>query len=177
VKRANGTAKARARAKRALELDPNLADAHSVQGTVLRAIALNYAAAETEYRHALELAPQNVNAIGNLANLIANLGRLDEAVALLQQAITLDPLRATLHFNLAVNLIALDRYDEAEAALREAIELQPKSSENYLYLAIIQILRGKPAAAVELAKQETDPLWHSRWPTLPTATGPRPTRP
>jgi hypothetical protein len=30
-----------------------------------------------------------------------------------------------------------------------------------LYLAIIQILRGKPAAAVELAKQETDPLWRT----------------
>ena len=106
MKRANGTAKARASAKRALELDPNLADAHSVQGTVLRAIALNYAAAETEYRHALELALQNVNAIGNLANLIANLGRLDEAVALLQQAITLDPLRATvlLRNSLSVSL-------------------------------------------------------------------------
>ena len=30
-----------------------------------------------------------------------------------------------------------------------------------MYLAIIQILRGKPAAALELAKQETDPLWRT----------------
>ena len=39
--------------------------------------------------------------------------------------------------------------------------MQPQSSTNYLYLATIQILRGKPGAAVELAKQETDPFWRT----------------
>ena len=63
--------------------------------------------------------------------------------------------------NLALYLTALGRYDEAEAALRKAIELQPQSAQNYTRLAIIQILRGKPGAAVELAKQETDPFWRT----------------
>ena len=92
---------------------------------------------------------------------MAALGRFDEAVALMQRAIVLDPLRSQSHFNLAVFLIALGRYDEAEAALHKAIELQPQSGQNYAYLAIIQILRGKPGAAVELAKQETDPFWRT----------------
>ena len=63
--------------------------------------------------------------------------------------------------NLASHLTALGRYDEAEAALRKAIELQPQSATNYAQLAIIQILRGKSGAAVELAKQETDPFWRT----------------
>ncbi len=36
--------------------------------------------------------------------------------------------------------------------------MQPQAATNYLLLAWIQILRGKPAAAVELAKKETDPF-------------------
>src|SRR6266487_4114728 len=51
--------KARASAQSALELDPNLADAHLAQGWVLRSLDFNFAAAEAEYRRAVELAPQN----------------------------------------------------------------------------------------------------------------------
>ena len=68
---------------------------------------------------------------------------------------------AASHFNLALYLTALGRYDEAEAALRKAIELQPQSAQNYMWLAVIQILRGNSGAAVELAKQETDPFWRT----------------
>ena len=52
-------AKARASAKSALDLDPNLADSHLAQGVVLMNIDFNFAEAEAEYRRALELAPQN----------------------------------------------------------------------------------------------------------------------
>ena len=93
--------------------------------------------------------------------LLSELGRFDEAVALMQRAIAIDPLRATFHINLALDLIALGRYDEAEAALRKAIELQPQAARATYRLAMIQILRGKPGAAVELAKQETDPFWRT----------------
>jgi TolB-like protein/Flp pilus assembly protein TadD len=154
-------AKARASAQNALALDPNLSEAHLAQATVLSEIDFNFAAAETEYRRALELAPQNPAVISNLGNLTSTLGRLDEAVALQQRAITLEPLRSGSHFNLAIYLTALGRYDEAEAALRKAIELQPQSSQNYCYLAMVQILRGNSGAAVEMAKQETDPFWRT----------------
>ena len=154
-------AKARASAKRALDLDPNLADSHLAQGVVLLTNDFKFAEAEAEYRRALELAPQNAGVTSNLATLIAVLGRLDEAVPLKQQAIALDPLRAASHVGLATNLTALGRYDEAEAAVRKAIELQPQSAQNYYKLAVIQILRGKPGPAVELAKQETDPFWRT----------------
>src|SRR6476646_1355253 len=154
-------AKARASAKRSLDLDPNLADSHLAQGVVLMNNDFKFAEAEAEYRRALALAPQNAAVTSNLATLIAVLGRLDEAVALKQQAIALDPLRAASHVGLATNLTALGRYDDAEAALRKGIELQPQAAGNYYKLAVIQILRGKPGADVELAKQETDPFWRT----------------
>jgi TolB-like protein/Flp pilus assembly protein TadD len=154
-------AKARASAKRALELDPNLSEAHLAQAIILELFDFNLAGAEAEYRRALELAPQNPHVLNDLALLMAKLGRLDEAVALTQRAIALDPLRGTFQFAVAQYLIALRRYDEAEAALRRAIELEPRSAANYVGLAIIEILRGSYGAAVELAKQETDPFWRT----------------
>jgi len=154
-------AKARASAKSALALDPNLAEAHSAQGLILDRIDYKFAEAEAEFRRALKLAPQNAAVTSNLAGLMSKLGRLEEAVALGRQAIALDPLRTRSHINLATYLTALGRYDEAEAAVQKAIDLQPQSAENYMSLAVIQILRGNSGAAVELAKQETDPFWRT----------------
>jgi serine/threonine-protein kinase len=154
-------AKARASAKRALELDPNLADAHSAQGRILEDLDFDFSTAEAEYRRAVDLEPQNATAGASLAGVVGTLGRLDEALALLQRAIALEPLRAAVRSDLGTCLTALGRFDEAETALRKAIELQPQAATNYLHLATIQILRGNPGAAVELAKQETDPFWRT----------------
>jgi TolB-like protein/Flp pilus assembly protein TadD len=153
-------ATARASAKRSLELDPNLADAHSgAQGALLMEVDFNFSGAEAEFRRALELAPQQASGTVNYANLLSKLGRLDEAVALGQRAIALEPLRGGYYQNLVPDLTALGRYDEAEAAVRKAIELEPQADNNYEQLAIIEILRGRSGAAVEFAKQEINPFW------------------
>jgi serine/threonine-protein kinase len=154
-------AKARIAAERALHLNPDLAEGHLAKGRVLEDFDFNFAGAEAEYRRALELAPQDPEVMRNLASLLSFLGRFEEAVALTQRAIVLDPLRSAAEFTLANYLIALGRYDDAEAAVRKAVALQPQSAENYTQLARIQILRGQPAAAMVLAKQETDPFWRT----------------
>jgi serine/threonine-protein kinase len=89
------------------------------------------------------------------------LGRFEEAVALTQQALALDPLRSGAQVNLGLQLSALGRYDEAEAALRKAIALQPQAGQNYMQLTRIKILQRNPAAALELAKKETDPFFRT----------------
>ena len=154
-------AKARSVAEKALELDPNLAEAHLAQGRLLADIDFNFAGAEAELRRAVALAPQNAPVTAALALLLSSLGRLEEGVALAQRAIALDPLRIGSHFNLATYLTALGRYDEAEAAMRQVMSLQPQSAQSYMQLALCQILRGKPEAAVALAKKETDPFWRT----------------
>jgi serine/threonine-protein kinase len=154
-------AKSRSSADKAVELDPNLGPAHLAKAGILRNIDFNFTAAEAEYRRAIELAPRDPAALANVATLLARLGRLDEAVALSQRAVALDPLRGNTYVNLAGYLVALGRYDEAEAATRKAIEIQPKNPINYSRLAAIDILRGKPAAAVDSAKQVQDPFWRT----------------
>src|SRR5215475_11211527 len=98
-------AKACAAAKSARALDPNLVDTHSAQGVIMGFVDFNFAGAEVEFRRALELGPQNPAVTGNLANLMRWLGRLDESVALDQQAIALEPLRSSFHQDLALGLM------------------------------------------------------------------------
>ena len=88
-------AKARSSADKAVELDPNLGPAHSAKASILLNIDFDFTAAEAEFRRAVELAPQNPAVLANFGTLLARLGRLDEAVALLQRAVALDPLRGT----------------------------------------------------------------------------------
>ena len=105
------------------------------QAIILRTIDFDFGAAEVECRRAFELAPQDAGTMGSLAALLSILGKLDEAAALRQQTIALEPLHSAIHFNLAYYLTALGRYDEAEAALHKAIELQPQSAQTYAWLA------------------------------------------
>lgn len=153
--------KARTAADTALALEPNLADAHLALGNLLDTVDLDRAGAEKVFRRAAELAPQDPKLLQTLSIMKAELGRLDEAIELARRAIALDPLRAENLYNISVTLSALGRYDEAEAALNKAIELQPQAAQNFQQRAIIQILRGNTAAAVELAKQEPDPFWRT----------------
>jgi serine/threonine-protein kinase len=94
--REEANARARVLAQKALALDPNLAEAHRAQGGTL-SDGFNSVEAEAEFRRALELAPQDPSVTRALANQMALLGRLDEAVALAQAAIALDPLRSGSH--------------------------------------------------------------------------------
>ncbi|MFN2474923.1 MAG: hypothetical protein ABR526_01085 [Chthoniobacterales bacterium] len=154
-------AKARAAAEKALELDSNLAEAHLAQDQLLAEIDFNLAAAEAELRRTFKLAPQTAPVPQSLAVLLVTLGQLEEGVGLTRRAIALDPLRTITHNNLAYELVALGRYDEAEAEYRKIVALQPQASQSHMRLSIIEILRGKPGAAVELAKQETDAVWRT----------------
>ena len=155
-------ATARASAKRSLELDPNLADAHSAQGGILRDIDLNFVEAEAEFRRALELAPQDASVTAQSRQPAGQTrpagrsGRARDSGRSRSSRYAAYPTQTS-----RVYLTALGRYDEAEAAVRKAIELQPQAATSYAQLAIIQILRGKSGAAVEFAKKETDPFWRT----------------
>jgi serine/threonine-protein kinase len=172
-------AKARASAKSALELDPNLADAHSAQGGILRVVDFNFGAAEAELRRAIELAPQNPAVTANLASVVGVLCRLDEAVALLQRAIALEPLRSQSHFHLANILIALGRYDEATRRCARPSSCSRSPARTTRFWRLFRFCAAKSARLWNWRNRKPIPSgaptdW--RWPTLPMATGRRPTR-
>jgi TolB-like protein/Flp pilus assembly protein TadD len=146
-------ADARAAADTALELTPDLSEAHIARGIMFQ-MNLDWRGSEREFRRALELAPNYGRAKANLGNVLANLGQLQSAIDLLRQAIIDDPLHAEWIQNLGNYLAALGRLDEGERMIRKAIELQPSGHGFHANLSGIYILRDDPAAALAAAEQE-----------------------
>jgi TolB-like protein len=153
--------KARAAAERAVAEDPNLADGHAALGQILISVDWNATGAEAEYRRAAELAPASAEPKIGLSSVLADFGRIEEAVELLQQAVRLEPLTANAHFDLARLLTALGRYDEAVQSARKAIDLQPGGAGTWEMLALVEAKRGDGEAALRAAAQETDADWRA----------------
>jgi tetratricopeptide (TPR) repeat protein len=94
---AEGAERARETARRALEVEPELAAGHWALGSVHMYYDWDWKSAETCIRRALRLAPDDSLLIVRAANLLLNLGQVDEAAALVARALALDPLNAAAH--------------------------------------------------------------------------------
>jgi tetratricopeptide (TPR) repeat protein len=95
-----GSRRAREAANRALAIDPEYAPAHANLGLSAMLYDCDLAAAARHYERALELDPTNPDIIRDAAKLASRLGRLDEAVALYEYAVSRDPgggMRASPH--------------------------------------------------------------------------------
>lgn len=80
----------------------------------------------------------------NLAFLLEDAGRLDEAEAAFRSAIDLDPKLDRAWYGLGLTLIRLHRYDDAVAALKRNTELQPMSPYGWYQLARVHMDRHEP---------------------------------
>jgi TolB-like protein len=85
--------KAAAAAGKALEIDPGLADAHAYLGWVHCAYDWNWAAADAEFRRAIERQPDTVVGHEIYGVFLAKMGRWEEAIAEGKRAVELDPRR------------------------------------------------------------------------------------
>lgn len=113
--------------RRALEMDPNFAEAsrnlgdtYNLQGRLEDALA--------QYRHALSLDPHSANIHCDLGAMLFLLGRSEEAVASYRRAIELNPGLVTGYSNLAGALQAIGDFGGALENFRKALALEP----NYL---------------------------------------------
>lgn len=118
--------KARAAATRAVELNPNLAEAHSALAYVRFSFDRNLPAAQRSYRRAIALKPSYVPAHYWLASLLVGLRRYDEAVALDEEAVRLEPHSLFANVHLGWMLLIAERTKEAIRHLRHVLELEPR---------------------------------------------------
>ena len=118
--------KAKAAAKKALELDDTLAEAHTTLALATWYYDFDFAQANREFQRAIELNPNYATGhqqYGN--NTLSALGRFDEAIAEGKRAVELDPLSLVMNADLGVNYVYARRYDDAIAQLRKTVDLDP----------------------------------------------------
>ena len=118
--------KGRAAARKALELNPNLAEAHNAMGKILATDDIDLQQAIREYQRAIELSPNYAGAHHWLGNgPLLSLARFDEAIAEGKRSVELDPLSAVNLVDLGLNYTYAHRFREAEAEFKKALELDP----------------------------------------------------
>jgi TolB-like protein len=155
---AEGTEQARAAAKRALALDPNLADAHSAMGSIQSFYDWDWAVADAAFQRALTLEPGNARALVGAGRLARSLGRFEEALTLNRRAVELDPLSNLAYYTLGQTAYYAARFPEAEAALIKGLELAPDSSLARSTLAQVYLVQAKHRQALTETERIGDPF-------------------
>jgi serine/threonine-protein kinase len=117
--------RAREAALKALELDGQLAAAHTSLGAVRSDYDWDWAGAERSYERAIALNPSYAIAHQWYADHLSRLGRHDEAIAQARQAREIDPVAPTSTFFTAWVHYLARRYDEAIELARKTVELEP----------------------------------------------------
>ena len=117
--------KARAAAEKAVELDDGLAEAHASLAYVRAYYEWDWAAADREFKKALELRPSFADAHFSYSRFLAASGRMAEAVAEIRKAEELDPRELSLKANTALLSYFQGRNDDALKGLLEILQADP----------------------------------------------------
>ena len=134
--------KARAAAQKALALDDTLAEAHAVLGDGYAA-QWEWSAAEREFKRALELNPNYANAHKLYWLYLSSLGRHEEGLVEIKNAIRLDPLNLKYNDNLGQEYAIGRQYDLAVEQFKKVIEMDPSFASVHADLAGAYLDTGK----------------------------------
>jgi tetratricopeptide (TPR) repeat protein len=139
---------AKAAARKALELDAELGEAHVSLAQVLAGYDWDFPAAEREHKRAIELNPGYPTAHHFYAVHLMAMGRLEEALAEERRALELDPLSLIIRHNVARALFYARRYDEAAAEERKLLELDPNFYIAHFVLGSMLLETGHKEEAI-----------------------------
>jgi len=138
----------------ALALDPDSAMALASLCWIAMVFDNDLVAAAGYLERALQLEPGNTEIIRRAARLSVSLGRLDEAIALVEFAVARDPVNPVLHSNLALFYTYIGRWDDAIASMRTTLRLSPGYVDAHYFIGTNLLFKGEPQAALEAMQQE-----------------------
>jgi TolB-like protein len=153
--------RARAAAEKALELAPELGEAHSAFATVLQLGFFDFNGALAEHERALALSPNDSGVLLRAGWFFADIGRADEGAAMARRGVSLDQLNPRAYRTLAIVLDDAHLHREAIEAANRSLSLNPNDTRQ----TAIRGLALLPLGDVEAARNscDTPPLdWESR---------------
>jgi TolB-like protein/Flp pilus assembly protein TadD len=138
---------ATAAAKKALELDDSLAEAHASLGLIATE-ELEIHRGLSELERAVQLNPNYATAHHWLSLALTALGQSDRSITELKRALELDPLSMIINADLSIGYLYARRYDEAEAQARKTLEIDSRSFVAHYYLGMALQLKGQLKKAI-----------------------------
>ena len=151
--------KAESAAKKSLELDDSLAEAHTALALVLHHYHWDWKGAETSYRQAIELNPDQAPAHLWYSWLLLALGRQEDALKEIEQTQAIvqqtDPHRlVAVHVTRAMAYYFKREYESAVQECKKAIELNPNYFMLHFFLARAYARMGMTAEAIAELKSK-----------------------
>ena len=141
--------KAKEAALRAVEIDENLAEAHSSLGLVKVYYDHDWNGAEYEFRKAIKLNPTVVLAHQRFGSYLTFMGRFEESIRHYEAALELDPFSLQINMNLATTYFLRGEYDRAINHLQKTSELEPNYMPTLFVLGCVYIQQGRLEEAIE----------------------------
>ena len=141
--------KAKEAALKALEIDENLAEAHSSLGLIKVYYDHDWEGAESEFRKALELNPYLVSAHQRYGSYLTFMGRFEESIRHYEDALSLDPFSLQINMNLATTYYLRGEYDRAINHLNKTSELEPNYMPTHFVLGSAYVQQGRLQEAIE----------------------------
>jgi Tfp pilus assembly protein PilF len=144
--------KAYAAARKALEINPESAEAHASLGLAMTH-RWDWTGAEAEFRRALQLDPQYANAHHWYGDYLSIRGRHDEALAEAKHALELDPLNLMISTWVGLRYYMARDYSRAIDQNRNSVELDPNFAAAHLLLGEDYLGVGLHSEAVNELKK------------------------
>jgi DNA-binding winged helix-turn-helix (wHTH) protein/TolB-like protein/lipoprotein NlpI len=139
--------KAREAAEKALALDPASAEAHTSLAYIRLTYDWDWAGAEQEFRRAIQINPEYVNAHHWYSHELVALGRLHESHEESETALALDPTDVLINEHMAWHHLMAREYDRAIPQANKAIELDPDFVQAHRVLALALLYTGRTKEA------------------------------
>ena len=138
-------------ARRALELDPSLVEAHVLLADTAQK-EWRWAEAEAEYQQAIALRPNDASAHSELGSWLTCQGRAEEALAETRRGRELDPLAVSGN-ELGWTLFFARRYDEAKHELLSELTIRPDNAHALFGLGFVLVATHDARGAVDVLEQ------------------------
>jgi serine/threonine protein kinase/Tfp pilus assembly protein PilF len=149
-----GYDRAMASAEKAVALAPEQAEGYAARGTLRDIVTWDWTGADADVQKALALDPGNSRVQESYGNLLADLGRLPEAIAADKKAIELDPLSSFTWEQLAWHFIEEGQLAAAHDATERGLEISPDNRFGLYNLGRVQLLEGKVSEATATFRKE-----------------------
>jgi TolB-like protein/DNA-binding winged helix-turn-helix (wHTH) protein/Tfp pilus assembly protein PilF len=158
--------KAKAAALKAVQLDDNLAEAHTSLALIAQNYDWDWKTSEEQYLRAIELDPNYATAHHWYAELLVMLGRFDEAFPEIERARRLDPVSLIVAADYAVFLHYARKDDRAIQQFRAVLEMEPffPRAQIVVYAYCQKSMYKEAIAQLELWRDLDNSAW--RWATL-----------
>jgi TolB-like protein/Flp pilus assembly protein TadD len=148
LKPAQATRRMESAARRALETDSQLADAHAMLGVALSS-EWKWEEAEHEFTLALQINPNSAIAYTRYGEYLTKLGRFDEAIEALQKAQALDPRSLEIMTILGWPLVFARRMSAGAQQFQKVLDLDPNYALAHYNLGIAYLHQGRCEQSLE----------------------------